>query len=158
VARVEHEITVSRPIDEVFTYLADGDRLTEWMGDEFRENEKVSEGGVGKGTTYRYVTNRGGIESTWEWAEFDPPRRLSWHGERVTPMGPLGSVEPQGGYTLEQADGGTRVRGVLAPQMRGVMKLMEPMWTRSARKRWQSQLETMKRIVESGRAPAGGAN
>jgi len=70
---VEHEVVVARPIEDVFAYLADGDRLTEWMSDEFRKVEKASDGAVDKGTRYRYVTKRGGIESTWEWTEFEPP-------------------------------------------------------------------------------------
>ena len=93
--RVEQEITVGRPVTEVFAYLADGEALTEWM-DDFAEVKKLTEGPVARGTTYRYVRKRPRAQSTWQWAEYQPHRRLEWHGPPVR-VG-LGRVEPRGDY------------------------------------------------------------
>ncbi len=142
--RVEHELTVAKPPQTVFDYLAAADRLTEWMGDEF---ERVTSEG---GRRFRYTTKRGSVEGTFEWTEFEPPRRLAWRGERVSPLGPLGAVQPSGEYTLTPADGGTRVRAVQAPEFGGAMKLLAPIIGASIKKSWPAQLERMKRNVESG--------
>ena len=141
-ARIEHTLVVDRPPDDVYAYLEAGERLTEWMEDEFRSVERA-------GDAFRYETTRG-VKSTWRWVEQERPRRLVWRGERVTPMGPLGSVVPSGEYTLEPEGGGTRVDAVLAPETGGVLKAFDPLLARSLRKKWPEQLQRMKRAVESG--------
>jgi uncharacterized protein YndB with AHSA1/START domain len=143
-ARAETEI--ERPVQEVFDYLAHGEKLPDWV-EEFEEVEQQSEGPPAKGTTYRYKMRRGG-ESTFEWSEFEPGRRIAWDGPPLK-SGP-GAMRPRGGYELEEADGGTRVRMTQDPEMSGFMKLMAPFITRSLQKGAPKSLEKLKGILEGG--------
>ena len=138
------EAEIGRPREEVFDYLAHGEKLPDWV-EEFEEVEQTSEGSPAKGTTYRYKMRRGG-ESTFEWAEFEAGRRIAWDGPPLK-SGP-GSMRPRGQYDLEDADGGTRVRMTQDPEMAGFMKLMAPLITRSLKKGGPRSLEKLKGILE----------
>jgi uncharacterized protein YndB with AHSA1/START domain len=140
------EIEIRRPPQEVFEYLARGEKLPEWV-EEFAEVEQKSEGQPGRGTTYRYKMRRGG-ESTFEWSEFEASRRIAWAGPPLK-SGP-GSMRPRGSYDLEGANGGTRMRMTQDPEMGGFMKLMAPFITRSLRKGGPKSLEKLKGILERG--------
>ena len=138
------EAEIGRPRQEVFDYLARGEKLPDWV-EEFAEVEQTSEGPPAKGTTYRYRMRRGG-ESTFEWSEFEAGRRIAWDGPALK-SGP-GSMRPRGSYELEDADGGTRIQMTQDPELAGFMKLMAPFITRSLRKGAPKSLEKLKGILE----------
>src|SRR5215218_74351 len=68
---VEAETTVARPRDEVFEYLAHGERLPEYVTD-FATVSQASPGEPALGTEYSYKMERGQAEGTFEWTEFEP--------------------------------------------------------------------------------------
>jgi uncharacterized protein YndB with AHSA1/START domain len=140
------EVEIQRPREEVFGYLAHGEKLPDWVH-EFEEVEQESEGEPSQGTTYRYRMRRGG-ESTFEWSEFEPGRRIAWDGPPLK-SGP-GSMRPRGSYEVEDADGATRVRMTQDPEMAGFMKLMAPFIRRSIRRGGPKGLERLKEILEGG--------
>jgi uncharacterized protein YndB with AHSA1/START domain len=145
---IETELEIERPAGEVFEYLANGENLARWM-DEFSEVEKVSDGPVGKGTTYRYVMKRGAA-STFEWSEFEPGRKVAWEGPAVGAG--VGSLEPRGSFEIEPINGGTRVRGTLRPQTHGFLKLLSPLMARSIRMGSTRDFLRLKLILERGSA------
>jgi uncharacterized membrane protein len=122
----EHSITVSRPIDEVFAFLADGENGPRWRSGVL-DVQRVS--GDGVGAQYRQgVKGPMGrrIAADYEVTEFAPPRAL---GFRAT----AGPVRPEGRYELEPAGAGTRVRFTLQCKPRGFARLMTPMVARTMR-------------------------
>jgi uncharacterized membrane protein len=145
---IETELEIERPAGEVFEYLANGENLPRWM-EEFAEVEKVSDGPVGKGTTYRYKMKRGAA-STFEWSEFEQGRKVAWEGP---PVGAgMGKLEPRGSFEVEPWSGGAHVRGTLRPQARGFLKLLSPLMARSIRMGSARDFMRLKLILEGGQA------
>lgn len=141
---VSVEATIGRPPEDVFPVVADGERLPEWMED-FERVEQVSEGSPAQGTEYRYKFKRS-PESTFEWSEFEPGRRVAWSGPPLK-TGP-GSLQPRGGIDVEPAPEGSRVRVTLDPLPGGVMKALLPVLRRPMRKGAVQSLSRLKALVE----------
>ena len=136
---------IRRPANEVFNYLADGENMSLWM-DQIDSVVQVSAGPIAKGTTYKYRMRRG-PESTFEWSEYEPNRKLAWTGPPI--KGTVGSVAPDGSYTLEELDGSTRVTVAFRPQLGGPKKLMQPLMRRSLRHVFSADFERLRGILES---------
>lgn len=138
----EHTVTVSRPPQDVFDYLAEGTHNREWRAGVLEISRTSASDGLG--ATYRQVlAGPGGrrIDGDYQVTVFDPPRRL---GFQVT----AGPARPAGVFELsENADQSTRVRFSLDLSPAGLMKLMTPMITRQMR-REVAQLDNLKAILE----------
>lgn len=138
----EHTVTVSRPPQDVFDYLAEGTHNREWRAGVLEISRTSASDG--RGATYRQVlAGPGGrrIDGDYQVTVFDPPRRL---GFQVT----AGPARPAGVFELsENADQSTRVRFSLDLSPAGLMKLMTPMITRQMR-REVAQLDNLKAILE----------
>src|SRR5215510_10655778 len=138
----ENTVTISRPLQEVFDYLADGTHNKDWR-DGVLEIERTS-ADKGQGATYRQVlAGPGGrrIDGDYRITVFDPPRRL----EFLVTAGP---ARPSGVFELtDGTDRATVVRFTLDLRPTGFMKLMTPMIARQMR-REVAQLETLKKILE----------
>ena len=138
----EHTVTISRPPQDVFDYLADGTHNRDWR-EGVLEISRTS-AGDGPGATYRQVlAGPGGrrIDGDYRVTVFDPPRRL----EFLVTAGP---ARPNGVFELsEGAAGSTRLRFTLDLEPSGAMKLMAPMITRQMR-REVAQLDHLKAILE----------
>ena len=145
---VGENVEIRRPAAEVFDYLAHGENMPAWMN-IFETVEQESAGPPAKGTTYRYkMSTRGKAESTFEWSEFEPTHRLTWHGPPVS-TGP-GSLEPSGEYELKEHDGATRVTMRMRPKTTGLMSLLSPLMNRSMRKEATENMQRLKQALERG--------
>ena len=74
----EHTVTVSRPQQDVFDYLAEGTHNQEWRAGVLEISRTSS--ADGQGATYRQVlAGPGGrrIDGDYQVTVFDPPRRLA---------------------------------------------------------------------------------
>ena len=138
---VSVEVTIERSPAEVFDHVADGERLPDWM----EQFEYVRGGPPGPGASYRYRMSRG-AESSFEYSEYDPPRRVAWTGPAVR-AGP-GSLAPNGSFTVEPADGGSRVLLELDPRPGGVFRLLLPLLRRSMRASAVQDLSRLKAQLE----------
>jgi uncharacterized protein YndB with AHSA1/START domain len=122
----EHSVTVARPIEEVFAFLADAENDPRWRTGVL---DIVRVAGEGVGARYRQgVKGPMGrrVPADIEITELVPPRTIAFRGT-------AGPVRPEGRYELEPVDGGTRVRFSLAAQPRGAARLMTPMVARAMR-------------------------
>jgi uncharacterized membrane protein len=131
----EHTITVPRPIDEVFAFLADGENDPQWRSGVL-DVERVS--GDGVGAQYRQgVKGPMGrrVAADYEVTEFAAPRLLAF---RAT----AGPVRPEGRYELESAGDGTRVRFALQCAPTGFARVMSPMVARTMR----SEVQAIERL------------
>lgn len=140
----EYSVTVSRPAQDVFDYLAEGSHNREWRAGVL-EIARTSEA-TGEGATYRQVlAGPGGrrIDGDYQITVFDPPARL---GFQVT----AGPARPAGVFELSETDGpATRVRFALDVTPSGLMKLMTPMISRQMQHE-VAQLDNLKSILEQG--------
>ena len=76
-ARIEGELVINRPIDEVFDFVAD-ERNEPRYNRHIRRAEKLSPGPIGRGTRFRAeAVTRGRIVGiTIEYMSYERPRRL----------------------------------------------------------------------------------
>jgi uncharacterized protein YndB with AHSA1/START domain len=143
-AHAQRTVTVHRPVDDVFAYLADGANNRRWR-DGVLEIERVS-GDGGVGTTYRQVLKGPGgrhIPGDYRVTAYEQPRLLAFE----VVAGPL---RPVGRYELT-ADGATAttLTFTLDAQPKGIMKLMSSM----INKQMQTEvghLADLKRDLEAG--------
>jgi uncharacterized protein YndB with AHSA1/START domain len=138
----EHTVTINRPVDDVFSYLADGTHNREWRSGVL-EIERTSPGDA-EGATYRQIlAGPGGrrIDGDYRVTVYEPPSRLAFS---VT----AGPARPEGLFELTGLpDNSTRVRFALDLKPAGAMKLMTPMISRQMQKE-VAQLEALKTILE----------
>ncbi len=140
--RSQSSISIDRPAEEVFQFLADGANNPKWRSGVL-EIEKI--GGDGVGAIYRQVLQGPGgrrVPGDYRVTEFQPPNRLAF-------LVIAGPVRPMGTFDV-QADGParSRVNFALEVQPRGFMVLMSRMITRQVRREVES-IGELKRVLES---------
>jgi uncharacterized membrane protein len=141
---ISASIEIERPQAEVFPYVDDQQKQTEWQT-SLVEARIVSEGPTGVGT--RFVQKRqvpgGPRELLNEITHYDPPTRLSWKGLD----GPVRSV---GSVTVEPL-GESRSRVTVEFDLigHGIGKLFAPFARAQARKQVPSDQEKLKHLVEA---------
>jgi uncharacterized protein YndB with AHSA1/START domain len=121
----EHSVTVERPVEEVFAFLADAENDPRWRSGVL-DIERVA--GDGVGARYRQgVKGPMGrrVSGDFEITEYAPPRAI---GFRAT----AGPVRPEGRYELEPAAGGTQVRASRCPASRAALPGSSRRWSRAA--------------------------
>ncbi len=102
-ARGEMIVAINRPVEEVFAFVADGTKASEWQS-EVVAAWQTSIGAVGVGTTYRAVRThlRQEIEATIEITEYEPNKKVSF-------VSTSGSTECVDSYAFQAVGSGTRV-------------------------------------------------
>ena len=144
----EAEITIKRPRNEVFDFLARGERLPDYI-DDFETVTHEEQGDPARGHVYSYKMKRG-AEGTFEWKEFQPHDKLAWSGPRVK-QGP-GSMRPVGHWQLSDEGTGTHVKLVMEPEPGGLFKLMAPLMKIQMKKGNRVALEKLKSKLEDNGA------
>jgi hypothetical protein len=112
-ATFQNTVTIRRPVEDVFAFLADFENVPRWNKAILR-TRKTSPGPVGVGTTYRQVrTVPSTSEEGFEVTGFEPPRRLEVHGD----IGPFAATI---GYLLAPMGDSTQLTNAveLAPSSR----------------------------------------
>ena len=150
--RVEGEIVINRPVDEVFDFVAD-ERNEPRYNPKMRVAEQISEGPIGEGTRFRAETVSMGrtVEMVIEFTGFERPRRIE---ETVH----MSSMDLQGGLTFDPVAGGTRMRWSWDLEPRGGLRLMGPMITRMGRRSERTIWTSLKRFLEEQKTPPAQAN
>ncbi len=117
----EATITIDRPIEVVFDFLADG-RNDLKFSSRLLEITKTTDGPVGVGTVYRSKARDLGRTAVHEIEiiAFDRPTTIRW---RETSKGPVVLVD--GGYALRDVAGATELTFHGDLEGRGVGKLIE---------------------------------
>jgi uncharacterized protein YndB with AHSA1/START domain len=142
-------VTIDRPIEDVYAVLTNPTRSPEWSKNAIK-GELLTEGPPGVGSRRRTVVKGiGGIgtmESVFEVTEIDPLRAValkqvsaSWGGSGATR------------YEFTPVNGGTRVDWTWELNPTGLMGILMGPLLPLARRTFQSDLENLKRLMESGR-------
>lgn len=102
--RVEGEIVISRPVDEVFDFVAD-ERNEPRYNPRMLHAEQTSSGPVGLGTRFRAEMRTMGrtVGMTIEFTAFERPRRLASRTH-------LSNMDIEGNLSFDPVAGGTRMR------------------------------------------------
>ncbi|MGI8825806.1 MAG: SRPBCC family protein [Chloroflexota bacterium] len=142
--RVDQSVTIDRPSDVVFKYIQDIERQPEWAS-ALQESSKMSSGPTGKGTTYRSVAKTLGrrLELVCEVSAYEPPRVYEFQ----THNGPMHMLMR---YTLTPEGNRTRVDHMVEGESGGIFKLADSIAARVLKKQFETDLESLKTLLESG--------
>jgi uncharacterized protein YndB with AHSA1/START domain len=141
--KVETDVLIQRPVEEVFAYVVDPANVAQWAGPVV-EAKQTSEGPVGLGTTSSRVTQFLGrtIEATYEITEYEP---YGLYADRTT----SGPVPINSRISFAPVDGGTKV--VIEGELEGAgfFKFAEPLMARMARRQLAADAQTLKDMLEA---------
>lgn len=141
--RIEESFLVHRPPEVVFDYLTDPATLAEWQTSK-TSVEQLTSGPPRLGTRVRERTKQpGGREFTQvvEFTEFDRPRHVHAHiVEGPYPVHGTWRFEPQGA--------GTRVRFLAEGEMRGALRVLEPLLKRVIARQMASHHRNLRANLE----------
>jgi uncharacterized protein YndB with AHSA1/START domain len=149
--RIEGEIVINRPVDEVFDFVADARNEPRYNPRMLRA-EKLSPGPIGVGTRFRdEIKSMGGpAEITIEVIGYERPRRLtnSIH---------MSTMDVRGGLTFDSVPAGTRMGWAWELMPRGVFKLLTPVVARIGKRMEPRVWASLKRVMEAQEAPSSTA-
>jgi len=138
---VSGSVVIRRPPEDVFAFLADGETGGRWRSGVLDVQHRS---GSGVGAVYEQgVKGPFGrrVAADYEITEYEPDRRLGFRAI-------AGPVRPEGSYTLEPVDGGTRVTFKLACAPSGAARLMSPMVAKTMRAE-VAQLDRLRSVLEA---------
>jgi carbon monoxide dehydrogenase subunit G len=140
---VQVSIVINRPLEEVFSFLSNLENNMKWRSGMIKA-EKVSEGPIGVGTTYRMINNFFGrqVEGEAVVTEYELNRKYSTMNKSGLPIKTQRMFEP--------VEGGTRVTFSVETEVGGFFKLVEPLMARIGRRRLEADAVMVKALIESG--------
>lgn len=148
-AAVENTVTIMRPAEEVFAYLADAENLPRWNY-AIEQTRKITAGPVGVGTVYRQTrTIPSRSQEEFEIVVFQPPGQLVLDGT-------FGPFRARTSYLLEPVADGTgltnrwELEATSAP-----LRLLAPVAIPRVKAAVAKNLRTLKQILENARAVPG---
>jgi uncharacterized protein YndB with AHSA1/START domain len=140
--RSQSRVTVNRPAEDVFRFLADGTNNPKWRSGVL-EISKVS--GEGVGAVYKQVLRGPGgrpVAGDYRVTEFQPPNRLAF----AVIAGP---ARPIGTFTVRSEDAlKSTVTFSLEVRPKGAMFFMSPMIARQVRREVEA-IGQLKRVLEA---------
>jgi uncharacterized membrane protein len=142
----KHEVTISRPVAEVFAFVADGLNAPRWRPGVV-DIALVS--GAGLGAVYKQgVKGPGGrrIDADYRITAYEPNRRLAF--EAIA-----GPVRPTGQFDFDDADGATRLGFALQAALSGIKKLLMGGAVQKTMDAEVAATERLKELLEA--SPAG---
>ena len=142
---ITSSVEIDRPPKEVFDYMDQLERHTEWQG-SLVDVKRQTDGPTGVGT--RAVETRkgpGGGAYTYEITEYDPPWRVAFRGLD-------GAIRPTGKVRILPLDGLTRSRVTLELELEGfgIGKLLLPFARMGAAKQVPKDHARLKELLEAG--------
>jgi uncharacterized protein YndB with AHSA1/START domain len=143
----EYAVTIARPVDAVFAYVADGENCPAWRPGVL-DIKRISGDGLGA----RYAQGVRGpmgrrIAADYEITAFEPNRRIEFQ----TTTGP---ARPHGRYLFEADNGGTRLSFILHATLTGISGLLMGGAVQRTMNDEVRTLDNLKRVLET---PAGDA-
>ncbi len=141
--RVEHEIVVERPLDEVFAYVTDPRNVPEWQSGVL---ETDFDGEVHVGACWRELRSFLGrrVEATLEATAYEPASEFAL---RVA----SGRIPFGVRHLFEQVDGGTRIRIVAEGEPGGFLRLGGAVVSRAAERQLRTDYSRLKDVLEGRR-------
>lgn len=151
---VNERVTIDRPVQEVFDYIAEGENDVEWCP-AVKEIKRISGNGSGPGVRYRMHHTPGGMgfDATVEVVEYDRPNRLKWV---MTDSGHT----LHGTYELEAVNGQTRLMQTSQITFEGWLRIpglfMKGRIAKEVEEELRTQFANLKRVLERERNAVSG--
>jgi uncharacterized membrane protein len=134
----EHSVTIRRPAEVVFAYVADGERCPEWRRGVL-DIERIS--GEGVGAVYRQgVAGPLGrrLAADYRITEYEPGRLIEFE----TTAGP---ARPRGRYEFMDVPEGTRLTFMLSADLTGLGRLFV---SRAVQRTMEAEVQAIERIKQ----------
>ena len=142
--KFSENVMINRPVGEVFDHVSNMQNLPKY-DHVVKASEKTTEGPIGVGTEFRLQNQLGVMrgDPTMTFLEFDSPHRILFH---TTRFGPIAETAE---FLLEELDDSTRVtiQGKTHPV--GPLRLIGPVFNRSAGRLWNGILASLKQELEA---------
>ena len=142
--KFEKSIQINRPQQEVFDFVTDLANDPKWQS-SIESVERSSDGPIGAGSTWHYVTKMLGRKSEAEiqMTSFDPP-----NGASVKAIG--GPVPFENTYKFEAQDGGTLLTVSGQAELGGFFKIAEGLAGKQIEKQIEADGAALKKLLEAG--------
>ena len=124
--KLEHSIVINRPVEEVYDFVTDVEKASQWRSGVV-ESKKISDEpavGATASEVMQFLGRR--METTYEITEYEPNRKF---GFKVI----SGPVPMEGVYTFESVGSGTKLDFTVEGEAGGFFRLAEPIVARIAR-------------------------
>jgi uncharacterized protein YndB with AHSA1/START domain len=146
-SKVRAEVSINRPLEEVFAFIKDMNNHAEWQTGVV-ESRVTSEGDVTVGSTYRYVTQMLGRQVQTEGVVItcDPDKGFFYRSTKAP-------FQITGGYSFESTNGGTKVTQQIVADIEGFFRLAQPIVIRTTKRNIASNLQTLKDLLETQSSP-----
>ena len=144
----ENTVTIQRPAEEVFAFLADFENIPKWNY-AIEETHKASAGPPRVGTRYRQTRSIPSRSTEdFEVTVFEPASRLAIHGQ-------IGPFQATISYELEARAGTTRlINNVELDPSRAMLRLAAPLATPKIKAAVAQNLAKLRLVLEDGQPPA----
>lgn len=138
---IQQTVTIARPANDVFAFLADPERIPRWRPDVL---EVRSGGRLQKGSEFDEVINFGGRKTqTFRVAVFELHKTLE-----VAAIAGLG-IRPTQRYTLANNAGSTTVEIHVTVRTQGLFRLLEPLLPKMIGAKWRNYSDRLRGLLEN---------
>lgn len=143
-ATIENSITINRPIEEVFAFIADVRNNAKWQTGVLTA-EYTSPEPHGQGATFKYDAEVMGrtIITTGEVTAHEVPRLAAWKSTS-------GPFPMSGSTTFEAVSGGTLVKDKIEAEPGGFFKLALPLLMKQMQGQTAKDMKKLKELLETG--------
>jgi hypothetical protein len=147
--RIEGEVVIIRPVDQVFDFVAD-ERNEPRYNSRMVRADKTSPGPIGRGTRFLAESAMLGrvVETTIEFTDYDRPRLLGSTSRSVVRLIKPVATEIEGTLIFDAVAGGTRMRWAWDVETRGVLKLMSRIVARAGERQEETMWGNLKHLLE----------
>jgi len=142
--RVEESIEINRPLQEVFNYVSDVGNYPTWMAHAL-DVRKDTAGPPQQSDRFTLAIKSLGrrFETPYERTYYEANRQYT---DRAV-GGPVPNQRWE--CTFQEVPGGTRLTRAVEAEMRGILKLLEPIQKRAAERQLTKDLKTLKDVLEA---------
>jgi len=142
--KFEKSVLINRPQQEVFDFVTNLSNDPKWQS-SIESVEQVSDGPIGVGSTWRYVTKLLGRKNETEiqMTSYDPPHQS--HVKAVS-----GPIPFENTHTFKEQNGGTLLTFTGQAEIGGFFKMAEGLAGKQLEKQIEADAAALKRLLETG--------
>lgn len=136
-------VTIDRPADRVFSFMADLENAPKWQSG-VTESNVISSGPIGVGTQFNETIKVMGrsLNALCVVIEFDPGKKISFRSDSP-------AIQFEGHYAFEPVAGGTKLSFDGWTRLGGLLRLLEPLFGGEVRKELDAELKRVKMLMET---------
>lgn len=137
---------IERPVEAVFEYVTNVENDEEWHPNVSESTQLDGEMREGTTWTMSYDSPFGVTELHEECIAYEPPNRFGYETKNGLLGGRIRTVESV--FNFSEDGTGTRVTLSGKTQVKGVLKILQPLFRRMVHDELESQLEALKSTME----------